>query len=143
MLVRCFTSQQQARVSQRRICLDNLTCCHTEIEVADQTIEIERVRETGRGEGRETDRVAQTDRQTGNWIERHIKTANDYISRRNTLTGARIKAYEQLEDKEIRTKNLYAKKERKRNERKKKNRANRQEKKKATKTQRRARRRNG
>ena len=37
LLVGCFTSQQQARVSQGRICLDNFTCCHTEIEVADQT----------------------------------------------------------------------------------------------------------
>ena len=36
-LVGCFTSQQQASVSQGRICSDNFTCCHTEIEVADQT----------------------------------------------------------------------------------------------------------
>ena len=32
-----LTSQQQASVSQGRICTDNFTCCHTEIEVADQT----------------------------------------------------------------------------------------------------------
>ena len=36
-LVGCLTSQQQASVSQGRICSDNYTCCHTEIEVADQT----------------------------------------------------------------------------------------------------------
>ena len=36
-LVGCLTSQQQASVSQGRICSDNFTCCHTEIEVADQT----------------------------------------------------------------------------------------------------------
>ena len=36
-LVGCLTSWQQASVSQGRICLDNFTCCHTEIEVADQT----------------------------------------------------------------------------------------------------------
>ena len=36
-LVGCFTSQQQASVSQGRICLDNFTCCHTEIEAADPT----------------------------------------------------------------------------------------------------------
>ena len=36
-LVACLTSQQHASVSQGRICLDNCTCCHTEIEVADQT----------------------------------------------------------------------------------------------------------
>ena len=33
----CPTSQQQASVSQGRICSDNFTCCHTEIEVADPT----------------------------------------------------------------------------------------------------------
>ena len=33
----CLTSQQQASVSQGRICSDNLTCCYTEIEVADPT----------------------------------------------------------------------------------------------------------
>ena len=37
MFVGCLTSQQQASVSQGRICSDNFTCCHTEIEVADQT----------------------------------------------------------------------------------------------------------
>ena len=36
-LVGCLTSQQQASVSQGRICSDNFTCCHTEIEDADQT----------------------------------------------------------------------------------------------------------
>ena len=36
-LVGCLTSQQHARVSQGRICSDNFTCCHTEIEVADPT----------------------------------------------------------------------------------------------------------
>ena len=37
MLVGCLTSQQQASVSQGRICSDNFTCCHTEIEAADPT----------------------------------------------------------------------------------------------------------
>ena len=37
LLVGCLTSQQQASVSQGRICTDNFTCCHTEIDVADQT----------------------------------------------------------------------------------------------------------
>ena len=35
--VGCLTSQQHASVSQGRICSDKFTCCHTEIEVADQT----------------------------------------------------------------------------------------------------------
>ena len=33
----CWTFQQHASVPQGRICCDNFTCCHTEIEVADQT----------------------------------------------------------------------------------------------------------
>ena len=37
LLVSCLTSQQQASVSQGPICSDNFTCCHTEIQVADQT----------------------------------------------------------------------------------------------------------
>ena len=37
LLVGCLASQQQASVSQGRICSDNFTCCHTETEVADQT----------------------------------------------------------------------------------------------------------
>ena len=35
--VACLTSQQHAGVSQGPIYSDNCTCCHTEIEVADQT----------------------------------------------------------------------------------------------------------
>ena len=37
LLVGCSTSQQHASVSQGWICTDNITCCHAEIEVADQT----------------------------------------------------------------------------------------------------------
>ena len=37
LLVGCLTSQQQASVSQGRICSDKSMCCHTEIELADQT----------------------------------------------------------------------------------------------------------
>ena len=37
LLVGCLAPQQQASVSQGRICSDNFTCCLTEIEVADQT----------------------------------------------------------------------------------------------------------
>ena len=39
LFVGCLTSQQQASVSQGRICTDNFTCCHTEIriQVADPT----------------------------------------------------------------------------------------------------------
>ena len=37
LFVGCLTSQQQASVSQGRICSDNFTCSHTEIEVAGPT----------------------------------------------------------------------------------------------------------
>ena len=37
LFVGCLTSQQHASVSQGRICSDNFTCCHTEIEIADHT----------------------------------------------------------------------------------------------------------
>ena len=37
LLVCCITSHQHASVSQGRICSDSCTCCHTEVEVADQT----------------------------------------------------------------------------------------------------------
>ena len=37
LLVSYLTSQLHANVSQGRICTDNFTCCHTEIEVTDQT----------------------------------------------------------------------------------------------------------
>ena len=37
VFVGCLTSQQHASVSQGRICSDKFTCCHTEIEAADQT----------------------------------------------------------------------------------------------------------
>ena len=40
LLVGCLTSQQHASASQGRICSDNFTCCHTEIEVADQTFHL-------------------------------------------------------------------------------------------------------
>ena len=36
-LVCCLASQQHASVSRGQICSGNFTCCHTEIEVADQT----------------------------------------------------------------------------------------------------------
>ena len=47
LLVGCLTSQQHASVSQGRICSDNFTCCHTEIEVADQTFYLTQYTDTG------------------------------------------------------------------------------------------------
>ena len=49
LLVGCLTSQQHASVSQGRIYSDNLTCCHTEIEVADQTFYLTQSQHTDTG----------------------------------------------------------------------------------------------
>ena len=49
LLIGCLTSQQQASVSQGRICTDNLTCCHTEIEAADQTFHLTQSQYTDTG----------------------------------------------------------------------------------------------
>ena len=46
----CYlTSQQHASVSQGRICSDNFTCCHTEIQVADQTFHLTQSQYTDTG----------------------------------------------------------------------------------------------
>ena len=49
LLVGCLTSQQHASVSQGRICSDNFTCCHTEIEAADQTFHLTQSQYTDTG----------------------------------------------------------------------------------------------
>ena len=48
-LVGCLTSQQHASVSQGRICTDNFTCCHTEIEAADPTFHLTQSQYTDTG----------------------------------------------------------------------------------------------
>ena len=49
LLVACLTSQQHASVSQGRICTDNFTCCHIEIEGADQTFYLTQLQYTDTG----------------------------------------------------------------------------------------------
>ena len=49
LFVGCLASQQHASVSQGRICSDNFTCCHTEIEVADQTVYLTQSQHTDTG----------------------------------------------------------------------------------------------
>ena len=49
LLVGCLTSQQHASVSQGRICTDNLTCCHTEMEAADPTFHLTQSQYTDTG----------------------------------------------------------------------------------------------
>ena len=49
LFVGCISSQQHASVSQGRICTDNFTCCHTEIEAADQTFHLTQSQYTDTG----------------------------------------------------------------------------------------------
>ena len=49
LFVGCLMSQQHASVSQGRICTDNFTCCHTEIEAADQTFHLTQSQYTDTG----------------------------------------------------------------------------------------------
>ena len=49
LLADCLTSQQHASVSQGRICTDNFACCHTEVEVADQTFHLTQSQYTDTG----------------------------------------------------------------------------------------------
>ena len=48
-LVACLMSQQHASVSQGRICSDNFSCYHTEIEVADPTFYLTQSKYTDTG----------------------------------------------------------------------------------------------
>ena len=49
LFVGCLSSQQYASVSQGRISSDNFTCCHTEIEAADQTFHLTQSQYTDTG----------------------------------------------------------------------------------------------
>ena len=49
VVVVCLMSQQHASVSRGRICSDSCMCCHTEIEVADQTFHLTQSQYTDTG----------------------------------------------------------------------------------------------
>ena len=49
LFVGCLSSQQHASVSQGRICSDNFTCCHIEIEAAGQTFHLTQSQYTDTG----------------------------------------------------------------------------------------------
>ena len=49
LFVGCLISQHHACVSQGRICSDNFTCCHTDLEVADQTFHLTQLQYTDTG----------------------------------------------------------------------------------------------
>ena len=49
LLAGCLTSKQHASVSQGRICSDNLKCCRTKTELADQTFHLTQSQYTDTG----------------------------------------------------------------------------------------------
>ena len=49
LLVACLTSQQHVSVSEERICSDNFTCCHSEIEATDQSFYLTQAEYTDTG----------------------------------------------------------------------------------------------
>ena len=49
LFVGCLMSQKQASVSQGRICSDNFTCCHTEVQAADPTFYLTQSQHTDAG----------------------------------------------------------------------------------------------
>ena len=64
--VGCSTSQKHAGVSQRRICSQNCTSCHTEIEVADQTFYLTQYADTRKASS-STDPLTPGARQGSHW----------------------------------------------------------------------------
>ena len=74
-LLGCLMSQQHAGVSQGRICSDNFTCCHTEIEVADQTFYLIQSQYTDTGPtSPSTDPIV-----SGAWQGSHSKLALQWL----------------------------------------------------------------
>ena len=68
LFVACLTSQQHVSVPQGRICSDNLSCCHTEIEVADQTFHLTQSQYTDTGPtSPSTDPITPGARQGSHW----------------------------------------------------------------------------
>ena len=80
LFVGCLMSLQQASVSQGRICSDNFTCCHTEIEVADQTFHLTQSQYTDTGPtGPSTDPITPAAWQVSHW-------SADFLSHRYDST---------------------------------------------------------
>ena len=113
--VGCLTSQQQASVSQGLICKDNFTCCHAEIEAADQTFYLTQSQYTDTGptspstdpiipvasKGRLTDHVREerlTDHVSEGRLTDHVSEGriNDHVSqgRINDHVSQRLKRAE-------------------------------------------------
>ena len=67
-------SKQHASVYQGRICSDNFTCCHTEIQVADQTFHLTLLQYTEAGPtSPSTDPITSGARQGSHWSANFFK----------------------------------------------------------------------
>ena len=89
VVVGCLTSQQQASVSQGRICSDNFTCLHTEAEAADQTFYLTQSRYTDTGPtSPSTDPVTPGAQQGSHWSG-NFKVTNMARPRKNPVTWIR------------------------------------------------------
>ena len=76
MFVDCLTSHQHASVSQGQICSDNFTCCHTEIEVADQTFHLTQSQYTDTGPNSHSNKPIMP----GPWQGSHWWDASSYVT---------------------------------------------------------------
>ena len=91
LFVGCFTSQQHAGVSQGRICSDNFTYCHTEIEVADQTFYLTQSQYTDIGPtSPSTDPIMPGAWQGGHWSA-NFQVTGMTRPRKNLASGIQIR----------------------------------------------------
>ena len=94
LFVGCLTSQQHASVSQGQICSDNLTCCHTEIEVAGQTFHLTQSQYTDTGPtSLSTDPLTPGAWQGGHWSDNFLShwydsTPEKYRRKRDSNPGS-------------------------------------------------------
>ena len=90
LFVGCLTSQQQASVSQGRICSDNFTCCHTEIEVADQTFYLNQSQYTNTGPtNQSTDPITPGTYQGSHWSANFLVTGINRPRKNPVASGIR------------------------------------------------------
>ena len=86
LLVGCLTSKQHESVSQERIRSDNFTCCHTEIEVADQTFHLTQSQYTDTGPtSPSTDLITPGAWQGSHWSANLDIWYNRYLTEKNPL----------------------------------------------------------
>ena len=87
--VGCLTSQQNASVSQGQICSDNFMCCHTEMEVGDQTFHLTHSQYTDTGPtSPSTDHITPGVWQGSHWSHWHDWTPEKSWRKRDSNPGS-------------------------------------------------------